>query len=101
MDIKTVVKRDGNRVSFDSEKIQNAVAKAFVSTGEIPAKDVSAISVAIEIIAVNSLKSQKKDNPSVEEIQDEVEKALMTTGYQETAKSYILYRSQQIGRAHV
>ena len=94
MDIKTVVKRDGNRVSFDSEKIQNAVAKAFVSTGEIPAKDVSAISAAIQIIAVNSLKSQKKDNPSVEEIQDEVEKALMTTGYQETAKSYILYRSQ-------
>ena len=89
-----VLKRDGNKVAFDAERIENAVAKAFISTAEIPARDVSTMARAIELIVESSLNSKAIYVPSVEQIQDEVENALMKTGYQATAKAYILYRSQ-------
>ena len=40
----TVVKRSGEEVAFDQEKIENAVAKAFVATGEVEARDLSTMS---------------------------------------------------------
>lgn len=92
--MKTIVKRDGKIVPFEIEKIENAVAKAFFSTTEIQAKDVSTMATAIAMMVKSSLENQSKTLPSVEEVQDEVEKALMTCGYTKTAKSYILYRNQ-------
>lgn len=92
--MESVIKRDGSKVAFEAEKIENAVAKAFVSTGEIPARDISAMSTAVELMVVSALNSQGKNIPTVEEIQDEVEATLMKCGYQKTAKAYILYRKQ-------
>ena len=47
---KNVVKRNGITVPFDEKKIENAVAKAFVATGEVEARDVSAMSRAITLM---------------------------------------------------
>ncbi|MBQ8142579.1 MAG: ribonucleoside triphosphate reductase [Bacilli bacterium] len=92
--MESVIKRDGTKVSFEAEKIENAIAKAFISTNEIPARDISTMARAVELIVETSLNSQGKRTPTVEEIQDEVENALMKYGYQQTAKAYILYRNQ-------
>ena len=92
--MESVIKRDGTKVSFEAEKIENAIAKAFISTNEIPARDISTMARAVELIVETSLNSQGKRTPTVEEIQDEVENALMKCGYQQTAKAYILYRNQ-------
>ena len=92
--MESVIKRDGSKVAFEAEKIENAVAKAFVSTGEIPARDISAMATAVELMVVSSLNAKGKNIPTVEEIQDEVEATLMKCSYQKTAKAYILYRKQ-------
>ena len=91
---KQVKKRDGNVVAFDANRIIDAVAKAFISTSELPAKEISTMASAIQVIATTALIDKGKNIPTVEEIQDEVENALIKCGYAQTAKSYILYRSQ-------
>jgi anaerobic ribonucleoside-triphosphate reductase len=90
--MENVIKRDGTSVKFEAEKIENAIAKAFISTEEIPARDISTMARAIELIVETHFSNLGKKDAGVEEIQDEVEKALMTCGYQKTAKAYILYR---------
>lgn len=92
--MENIIKRNGTVEAFEAEKIENAVAKAFISTSEIPARDISTMARAIELIVEATLHSEGKLTPSVEEIQDHVENALMTCGYQKTAKAYILYRNQ-------
>lgn len=89
-----IIKRDGTKEAFEPECIENAVAKAFISTSEIPARDISTMARAIELIVVSSLNNKGKTEPHVEEIQDEVENAIMKCGYPTTAKAYILYRNQ-------
>lgn len=91
---KTVVKRSGEEVDFDVRKIENAVAKAFMATGEIETRDISTMARAISLIVNTSLHESGFSKPTVEQIQDSVELALMKCGYQKTAKAYILYRSQ-------
>ena len=91
---KNVVKRNGITVPFDEKKIENAVAKAFVATGEVEARDVSAMSRAITLMVVTGLRETAEEIPTVEEIQDKVEEALMKCDYAKTAKAYILYRNQ-------
>ncbi|MCI1734633.1 MAG: ribonucleoside triphosphate reductase [Bacilli bacterium] len=100
--MENVIKRDGSKVPFEAGKIENAVAKAFVSTSEIAARDISTMARAVELIVESSLNDKGVICPNVEEIQDEVEKALMKCGYQKTAKAYILYRSQheKVRNAH-
>ena len=91
--ITKIRKRNGNIVPFDMTKIENAIAKAFIASEEVNARDVSAVSRAIGLLV-------KADLPDadivadVECIQDRVEQALMKAGYPKTAKGYILYRSQ-------
>lgn len=92
--MKNIIKRDGTVVAFEPEKIENAIAKAFISTSEIPARDISAMARAVELIVESTLNADNKDSATVEEIQDVVEKTLMKVGYQNTAKAYILYRNQ-------
>ena len=93
MSITTIRKRDGRMVGFDITKIENAIAKAFIASGEIDARDVSAVSRAIGLLMMSGMPDGDVV-PEVECIQDRVESALMKAGYPKTAKSYILYRSQ-------
>ncbi|MEM3022362.1 MAG: ribonucleoside triphosphate reductase, partial [Candidatus Bathyarchaeia archaeon] len=85
-------KRDGSVVDFDPQKIRNAIRKAMVAVGireEEPVERASA-----EVLRLVSEIYGRERMPSVEEIQDIVETALMKLGYFEVAKAYIIYREQ-------
>ena len=91
----TVIKRDGREVPFEAQKIENAIIKAFKATGELTKEnDILTMAKAIELVVETGLRNAGFDKPSVEEIQDEVEKSLMKFGFTGTAKAYILYRTQ-------
>ena len=81
-----VIKRDGREVDFDKSKIFNAVYKAFEQLGK-PVEEATQISSKI----ANEIESTNK-NYTVEEIQDIVEKKLMSTAHKDVAKAYINYR---------
>ncbi|NCC74704.1 MAG: ribonucleoside-triphosphate reductase, partial [Sphingobacteriia bacterium] len=80
-----IVKRDGKRVPFSINKIENAVAKAFLSVGTFATED--------DFIAILS-RLHISNGMSVEEIQNQVETALMAEKYFTVAKSYMLYRQK-------
>lgn len=91
--ITKIRKRDGREVPFNIEKIVDAIYKASkASSGEITYD--GAFSVAERVVA----KAEKESGgqiPTVEYIQDIVEKALIEEGYADTAKTYILYRAER------
>ncbi len=80
-----IVKRDGKRVPFSIKKIENAIAKAFLSVGTFATQD--------DFIAILS-RLHISDGMTVEEIQNQVEIALMAEKYFAVAKSYMLYRQK-------
>ena len=87
-----VVKRDGRRAKFNTEKIKNAILQAFkASKEEITDEILNFISHITESITHNI----KKDTISVEEIQDMIEKKLMSSKYKDIAKLYIVYREER------
>jgi len=92
--ITKVVKRDGRMSVFNIEKIANAIAKAFAAVGEGDAK-ATELGLELAIRTVEYLEMQGNQEPSIEEIQDMVEHVLIEGKYQETAKAYILYRSER------
>ena len=92
--MKNVVKRNGSIVPFDPQKIENAIAKAFMATEELGARDVSTMARAVELVVESNLRDTKTKTPAVEEIQNEVENALVKFNFPKTAKAYILYRKQ-------
>ena len=89
--ITQIRKRDGREAPFNIEKIANAVFKAAQATG---GKDYNmAFAVAQKVCAY--LEEQYGDTPSVENIQDAVEKILVEEGHARTAKEFILYRAER------
>ncbi|MBR4935017.1 MAG: anaerobic ribonucleoside triphosphate reductase [Anaerotignum sp.] len=90
--ITTITKRDGRQVFFDINKIASAIDKAFQAT--VGAKDYSVcLSLAHEVS--NRFEEQGITSPTVEQIQDSVERVLIDHGYVRTAKAYILYRAER------
>jgi ribonucleoside-diphosphate reductase alpha chain len=91
--ITKIRKRDGRIVDFDKNKVTEAIWKAAQSVGGKDRK----LSEKIAEDVVSFLEKQCKDNdiPTVEQVQDIVEKVLMEGGYAKTAKSYILYRQKR------
>lgn len=87
----SVIKRDGRVVDFDSEKIVNAIMKAFVEIDNDANEDTLRIVTNI----VESIKNNKNPQMSVEEIQDLVEKALMKSSRKDVARAYIIYRNDR------
>ena len=87
MEIKnfTITKRDGSKDRFSLDKIMNAIVKAFESVDE--PTDLGAISKILSHLDI-------KDDITVEDIQNQVEVALMKEGYYKVAKSFMLYRQQ-------
>jgi ribonucleoside-triphosphate reductase len=80
-----IVKRDGKRVLFSIDKIRNAVKKAFLSVGSFASE---------EDLATILHRVTVRDGMSVEDIQNQVERALMAEKYFSVAKSYMLYRQK-------
>ncbi|MFA4999627.1 MAG: ribonucleoside triphosphate reductase [Parcubacteria group bacterium] len=89
----TVIKRDGTKAEFDKNRIFAAIMKAAEATGEFKEPEARKIT---EIVTHYLGKSEKfKAEITVEEIQDVVEFALMSSGYWKTAKAYIVYREKR------
>jgi ribonucleoside-triphosphate reductase len=86
-----VVKRNHQRVSFDSERIVAAIAKAGAETGEFGEEEARLITAQVsKILRHRSYPS----GVSIEEIQDIVEQALITSNHIKTARAYIVYREK-------
>ncbi len=86
-----VIKRDGGKVPFDSEKIFQAILKAGIATNDFGEKKARGIA---EGVSQFLQKSEKEEIP-IEEIQDVVEFAIMSAGFYKTARSYITYRDSR------
>jgi ribonucleoside-triphosphate reductase len=91
--IEKVQKRDGRVVDFTQEKIEGAVHKAVVAAnqgdGEVSKK------VSYKVVQLLNRRFKKGEVPTIEQIQDIVEEALILEDLVETAKAYILYREQR------
>jgi len=87
-----IKKRDGRQVAFNIEKIAGAIFKAAQVVGGNDYNEAMQLAdkvcqrLSVEIIG---------RNPSVEEVQDTVEKVLVEEGHAKTAKAYILYRAER------
>src|SRR3989338_10474325 len=90
-EVSKIKKRDGTIVGFDQGKITSAIFKAAQSVGGKDKKIAQALSDNV----VQELEKLGKPVPSVEEIQDTVEKVLIEQGHASTAKAYILYRQER------
>jgi hypothetical protein len=94
-----VRKRDGREVLFDATKIRDAVQRAMVAVGEgdlgFASEVAGVVRLALENRRVNAGASGENESPSIEEIQDLVEHALIELGRATVAKAYILYRDRR------
>ncbi len=88
--VKLVRKRDGRLVPFDQEKITNAIFKAAQSVGGDDRQ--RAVFISNAVVQMVEERYGEGAIPSVEDIQDLVERALIKHGHAKTAKAYILYR---------
>ena len=93
--VKIVKKRDGSVVPFDVERIVNAINKAMVQTGEGSLEEARLVANKVLADLVRIIKKHKNFVPTVEGIQDSVEKELILSEYVKTAKAYILYREKR------
>lgn len=80
-----ITKRDGSHYRFSLDKIMNAIIKAFQSVGEDV--DLNAVSKILSHLSIS-------EGITVEDIQNQVEEALMREGYYKVAKSFMLYRQR-------
>ncbi len=95
-----VLRRNGKLTSFDKEKIVVAMTKAFLAVEGGQAAASSRVHERVEVmtnLVVDALKSRQPNGGTflIEDIQDQVELALMRNGEQKVARSYVLYREQQ------
>ena len=98
--VKQIQKRDGTRVAYDEQKIVSAIFKAMKSAGEgtLELAERIAKSVQAELLRICLAKGAETSNdciPTVEDIQDVVEKQLIFHHLAATAKNYILYREKR------
>jgi ribonucleoside-triphosphate reductase len=84
-------KRNGNIVSFDKQKIVQAIRKAGEATGEFEGEAAEVLTARVVNLLAQIIDS---DIPEVERIQDIVEEVLLASPYKKAAKAYIIYRDQ-------
>ena len=91
--IEKIQKRDGTIVSFDGDKISNAIFKAITATnggnGEESKK------LGEKVTQFLNRRFKKDEIPDIEQVQDIIEEVLVLEGLVETAKAFILYREQR------
>ena len=92
-DMRYVIKRSGNKVPFETEKIERAVLKAMNSVGMIDEE----MAEKIARISTKAIFRGNKDRvPHVDEVHDMVENKLMDNGLNDVAKEYIVYRAKHM-----
>lgn len=96
--IRFIVKRDGRKVSFNEDKISNAIRKALISAHP---DDKSTSQYEEDLVekltrrVVSDIEKQNLEVPSVENTQDIIEKVLIQEGMASEAKNFILYRQNR------
>lgn len=102
--LKLIIKREGNLVPYDRDRIATAIFRAMASMKKTDRKLADSISLDVERSLMESSDIRRRAGrcggqddsfPSVEEIQDIVEKILLEKGQAETAHAYMTYRSQR------
>ncbi|MCK4584972.1 vitamin B12-dependent ribonucleotide reductase [candidate division WOR-3 bacterium] len=91
--LKKIRKRDGRIVDFITEKITDAIFKAAKAVGGKDRK--KAEELCLIVVKILDQRFDEDNPPSVEEVQDIVEKVLIQSGHAKTAKAYILYRQKR------
>ena len=86
-----VIKRDGRLELFNRTKIESAILKAAITTPETESKNKDSEIVDVAKRIADEIESIK-DDMDVEQIQDRIEKRLMSSRFKDVAKQYILYR---------
>ena len=90
--VETIRKRNGQVVAFDQEKITTAIWAAVQAVG---GRDIGkAQKLSDQVVKGIRRKYEDGSTPSVEHVQDIVEKVLIENGHAKVAKAYILYREQ-------
>ena len=90
--ITRIIKRDGRTVDFDVEKITEAIFKAAKVLGGRDREMAAYLARQVELYLVQVCHTS---TPTVEQVQDAVEKILIENGHARTAKEYILYRAER------
>ena len=98
-----VIKRNGKVVGYDDDKITVAISKAFLAVEGGTAAASSRIHETVARLTEQVSATFKRRMPSggtihIEEIQDQVELALMRNGEQKVARDYVLYREQRASK---
>ena len=95
--IRIIVKRDGRKVSFNEQKIANAIRKALVSVhpheGATDADNELVEKLTAKV--VSEIEKEEPKVPTVEHTQDLIEKKLIEEGLATEAKNFILYRQRR------
>lgn len=90
--IERIIKRDGREVPFEIDKISTAIYKAAEAIGGHNRRVAEELAKQVEDYIE---KEEKISTPTVEHIQDVVERTLIESGHSRTAKEYILYRADR------
>ena len=88
-----IIKRDGRKVEYEEKKIAAAILSAFEAADSAKGSDEAQRLARMVTREVN--RDESIDMPTVEGVQDTVEKVLIDEGYAKTAKAYILYRAER------
>ena len=92
--IETIQKRDGRVLPYNEEKISQAIFKALKASGSAKGEE-TAQTLAHQVTCELENNEAVSSTPSVEDVQDTVERVLIEKGFVRTAKSYILYRAER------
>ena len=90
--IRKIIKRDGRTVDFNVDKIADAIYKAAQVLGGKDRDMAKYLARQVEVYLIDICHNEV---PTVEQIQDTVEKVLIENGHARTAKEYILYRAER------
>ena len=90
--IQQIVKRDGRMAPFEIDKITNAIFGAAQASG---GQDHDMAQELAEQVEKTLEETAGTETPTVEQVQDTVEKVLIESGHARTAKKYILYRNER------
>ena len=92
-EIEYIIKRNGIKVPFTPQRITNAIYRAAVAVG---GRDKGiAEQLTKQVLAYLEKHFSSQNPPTVEDVQDAVEKTLIENGHSRVAKAYILYRDER------
>ena len=92
MTIYKIRKRNGSIVTFDKDKIANAIELAFEA---VQNKEIEHIPTLVDLVISNIESKIGNEIPDVETVQDIVEQVLIQQQFEDVAKAYIIYRQKR------